>query len=88
MPNAQQQQKPADTFAVKPSREGWQACRNDQPLGRAYASEERAWAQIDRHKRQDTLTTRRCMTCEKPFTSEGRHNRMCTPCRNDTVWPF
>lgn len=24
---------------------------------------------------------RRCMTCAKPFLSEGAHNRMCAPCR-------
>jgi hypothetical protein len=75
-------------FNVVPSREGWQACLNGQPLGRAYASEERAWAQIDRHKRKETLTQRPCLTCSKPFASEGPHNRMCSPCRNDSVWPF
>lgn len=28
------------------------------------------------------LKQRSCMTCEKPFLSEGPHNRMCTGCRH------
>ncbi len=68
-------------FDVIPSREGWQARKNGQPVGRAYASEERAWAQVDRLKVQDNLTERSCMTCRKNFGSEGPHNRMCDPCR-------
>jgi hypothetical protein len=27
-------------------------------------------------------TVRHCMTCNKPFESEGIHNRMCTFCRH------
>tara|TARA_R100000789_G_scaffold64101_1_gene60698 strand:- start:791 stop:1054 length:264 start_codon:yes stop_codon:yes gene_type:complete len=79
---------PAETFQVKPTREGWQALKNGHPLGRPFASEKWAWAQIDRHKRKEVLTERPCLTCSKPFASEGPHNRMCTPCRNETVWPF
>lgn len=33
-------------------------------------------------------TVRNCMTCSKPFESEGIHNRMCTTCRHrdDDGW--
>ncbi|MFV3077494.1 hypothetical protein [Niveispirillum fermenti] len=27
-------------------------------------------------------TERRCMTCQKPFQSDGPHNRMCGTCRH------
>ena len=26
-------------------------------------------------------TARRCMCCRKEFMSEGKHNRMCVPCK-------
>ena len=32
------------------------------------------------------LKERKCMTCQKPFVSEGIHNRRCVPCkRNDSA---
>lgn len=32
--------------------------------------------------RRPELISRPCMTCEKPFLSEGKHNRLCAHCRN------
>lgn len=29
----------------------------------------------------DTPHLRRCLACEKPFESEGWHNRLCPQCR-------
>lgn len=29
----------------------------------------------------DTANTRKCLSCEKPFDSEGWHNRLCPQCR-------
>lgn len=29
----------------------------------------------------DTAHTRHCLACDKPFESEGWHNRLCPQCR-------
>jgi hypothetical protein len=29
----------------------------------------------------DTPNMRSCLACDKPFESEGWHNRLCPPCR-------
>lgn len=29
---------------------------------------------------------RNCLTCGKPFRSEGKHNRVCRPCKNTANW--
>lgn len=31
----------------------------------------------------DMRIERRCMTCRQPFRSEGNHNRICKPCKNE-----
>jgi IS30 family transposase len=31
---------------------------------------------------------RKCMCCEKSFSSEGPHNRLCTSCRNKSFSPY
>lgn len=41
-----------------------------------------ALAAKDRLTRAASFTTRPCITCRKPFESEGIHNRMCGHCRN------
>ena len=33
-------------------------------------------------KRKDTVT-RECLRCDRPFPSEGFHNRLCDPCREN-----
>lgn len=33
-------------------------------------------------------TVRPCLTCGKPFPSEGPGNRMCNPCRQRDASPF
>ncbi|WP_339745631.1 hypothetical protein [uncultured Maricaulis sp.] len=35
--------------------------------------------------RQARRQERPCLTCAKPFMSEGIHNRMCNPCRRDAA---
>lgn len=30
--------------------------------------------------------TRTCLKCQKPFDSEGPHNRVCNPCKNTASW--
>ena len=75
-------------FDVRPSRDGWQAFCDGRPLGQPVADRKWAEAQIERQKRKQKLTERSCLTCSKTFASEGPHNRMCSPCRNDSVWPF
>lgn len=32
------------------------------------------------------MTKRDCITCDAPFLSEGKHNRMCPNCRAETAW--
>ena len=32
--------------------------------------------------------TRPCMCCQKPFVSEGSHNRLCGDCRNKNISPY
>jgi hypothetical protein len=36
---------------------------------------------MERMLRKERLVTRDCITCRRPFRSEGAHNRMCNPCR-------
>lgn len=43
--------------------------------------QERAYAARDRIEKAGRTKTRRCMTCQTPFLSEGPHNRMCQSCR-------
>lgn len=31
---------------------------------------------------------RKCLCCNRPFLSQGAHNRLCTPCRGKTVSPY
>jgi len=51
------------------------------PLG----SLEIATATRDRLDRERGQSRRRCMTCTKPFSSDGPHNRMCESCRQLSV---
>lgn len=29
-----------------------------------------------------------CLTCGKPFASEGKHNRICWSCKDDEKWRY
>ena len=40
-----------------------------------------AEAALERLEREARCKTRPCITCRKPFRSEGPHNRMCDLCR-------
>ncbi len=40
-----------------------------------------------REKQKETpLTLRNCLSCSKPFYSEGIHNRICSDCKSLDVW--
>jgi len=34
--------------------------------------------------RRAERTERKCLSCKKPFMSEGAHNRMCNQCRTNS----
>lgn len=65
---------------------GW---RLVDPAGRPqtaiYGNREQALTVLDAAQARTDAARKRglraCMTCGKPFMSEGIHNRMCTPCR-------
>lgn len=68
-----------------------------QPDGQVYkicTYKSQAHAIVDQKQRAADLAAKRmvrpCMRCEKPFQSEGIHNRMCDHCRrqNDELIPF
>lgn len=58
----------------------------DRPTGQAVrlryekVRSDRALA-VAEAKRTAAMRERPCMTCRKDFRSEGKHNRMCTDCR-------
>jgi hypothetical protein len=33
-----------------------------------------------------TAKRRACMCCQRPFLSEGIHNRICEPCKRSDLW--
>jgi len=77
----------SDTFEVWRFRQGW-AVLNTSTKEREsglYVMQRDAEACADRMNRDQAARrharTRACMTCGKPFQSEGNHNRMCDPCR-------
>lgn len=40
-----------------------------------------AYLYLDRLRYKERLSKRNCLCCQKPFMSEGAHNRMCKKCR-------
>jgi len=61
--------------------EGWQVHKNGRPVGSVYKTEERAFAFINRLKRDENQSERPCISCQAAFKSEGPHHRMCRSCR-------
>jgi uncharacterized paraquat-inducible protein A len=55
-----------------------------QALGRAESSVTRRIETLTRAR----TTTRACMCCRNPFTSDGPHNRLCGRCRSKEKTPF
>ncbi len=39
-----------------------------------------------RRERIQQPVQRVCLTCDKPFTAEGRFNRLCNACKHSTVF--
>jgi hypothetical protein len=63
---------------------GW----NVESFWRRHAKEEKVrYALITKNNERSrpkpviVFQERNCMTCRKPFRSEGSHNRMCSPCK-------
>lgn len=73
-------------LCVKPSKsDGWDIVdmSTKDVIRGGYASYEAAYKMMDRIIIKPPIQTqsRACMTCEKPFESEGIHNRLCKHCR-------
>lgn len=54
---------------------------NGKAVSQEYWTEMDADAALDRLMRAAKTLTRPCICCQKPFESEGAHNRMCDRCR-------
>lgn len=57
--------------------------KDGRQLSGPTGSVEEAEAMLDRRRRALRQIARPCITCTKPFDSEGPHNRMCPDCRNN-----
>lgn len=73
-------------LCVKPNQsDGWDIVdMNTKAVVRGgYVRYKDAYRMMDRVEITPEVTTqtRPCMTCQKPFESEGKHNRMCKYCR-------
>ena len=54
---------------------------NGRPLGIGCAQRQMAEEVLDEVRRSAERSIRTCMSCQQPFESEGKHNRMCLPCK-------
>ena len=54
---------------------------NGRPKGKGYAQRQMAEEVLDAVRRSAERSIRTCMSCQQPFESEGKHNRMCLPCK-------
>lgn len=43
-------------------------------------------ANATKRARLDTPAERHCLSCKRPFASEGFGNRICTRCKGSSVW--
>lgn len=44
-------------------------------------AEEKLEVFLNRERARRENITRPCLCCQRPFESEGKHNRLCDPCR-------
>jgi hypothetical protein len=58
---------------------------NGQVTGRGYARREDAEESLGDLLRSSQRGIRTCMSCRKPFESEGSHNRMCDQCKRRSI---
>lgn len=54
---------------------------NGKLLGRGYVRREDAEESLRELLLSSQRSVRTCLSCERPFESEGTHNRMCAPCK-------
>ncbi|PIE09050.1 MAG: hypothetical protein CSA73_00550 [Rhodobacterales bacterium] len=71
----------AQRLTVERDGYGWSVFQGGQKVRGAYSSEQIAEAACDRMEREARCKRRPCITCGKPFMSEGPGNRMCDKCR-------
>ncbi|MGZ9811253.1 hypothetical protein ACXN5S_12395 [Pseudoroseicyclus sp. H15] len=69
------------TFKVKTFGPGWAVYRGAERVTSSYLHFDRAVAAAERLEKKSEATERPCITCSRPFLSEGPGNRMCNPCR-------
>ena len=55
---------------------------NGRAIGRGYAQREEAEQYLDALLRSAQKRVRICISCQKPFESEGSHNRRCNRCKS------
>lgn len=56
--------------------------RGNKRVSQHYVNRTGALERLDREQRKEQSQTRPCLRCQKPFLSEGIHNRLCNPCRS------
>ena len=55
--------------------------RDGHVIGTSFPSHQRAMFACTRLVRDASCVTRSCMSCGRPFQSEGTHNRLCPTCK-------
>ena len=77
----------AEVFEVMRFRQGWAVLNRTTKERESgfYSGRPLAEARCDAMNREEALRRRRrkraCLSCGRPFLSEGNHNRMCDRCR-------
>lgn len=61
----------------------WTVMDGHMPVA-TYTEHWKADERADRLERLARRKRRACLTCGSEFTSEGPHNRMCAPCRQNS----
>lgn len=57
----------------------------NRPFGIGHVLRENAEEALSDMMRAFQRSIRTCMTCQKPFESEGTHNRRCNRCKSRSV---
>ena len=55
---------------------------DDEVVGGGFTSHAMAALSMERLQRASQSGYRPCMSCQKPFLSEGSHNRLCPRCKS------
>lgn len=68
-------------FDVKGSGRGFYVLCDGRPVGPTHCRKDQAESLAARLSRAQKSRPRLCLACDRPFISEGPHNRLCTSCR-------